>query len=63
MSKPPDMFERERVIEFGELKTLNLDAGIIDHAWLKHEEKPKEEEEDVQKGQRQLTLFEFNVCK
>ncbi len=63
LSKPPDMFERERVIEFGELKTLNLDAGIIDHAWLKHEEKPKEEEEDVQKGQRQLTLFEFNVCK
>ena len=58
LSRPRDMFDQDRLIEFGELKTHDLEAGIIDEAWLKHEEKPKEEEGDVQTGEQQLTLFD-----
>lgn len=58
LTKSADMFERQRVIEFGGLKALDLDAGLHDEAWLKHEDKQEPAEpEDVPEDKGQLTLF------
>ena len=41
LSKTEDLFDRTPLLQFGELRTFDIDAGIIDSAWLKHEEKAK----------------------
>jgi len=40
LSRPRDMFDAgKRLLEFGGLKTFELNAGVNDQAWLKHEDK------------------------
>jgi len=58
LSRPTGMFDEIPTLTFGELKTFKVDAGIMDAAWLKQEEKPKDEEaEGLSRDEEQLSLF------
>lgn len=58
LARPMDMFDETPTITFGELRTFQLDAGIMDAAWLKHEDKPKEgADEQNADEEHQLSLF------
>jgi hypothetical protein len=55
LKQPRDMFDAaDPFLEFGELKTFELDAGLYDEHWLKNEEK---EEEIAGSHDQQTPLF------
>ena len=58
LASQTDMFDIGRTLEFGELKAFDLDAGILDAAWLKHEEKVDEGADESSVDEGQLVLFE-----
>ena len=57
LGKPTGMFDITPTLSFGELRTFELDAGIMDAAWLKHEDRPKEAAEGESTEEEQLSLF------
>jgi Domain of unknown function (DUF4365) len=46
LGRPPDMFDKDPFLIFGELKTFDLDAGLFDTVWLPQEDPETPDEDD-----------------
>jgi hypothetical protein len=57
LGRPPDLFDKNPFLVFGELKAFDLDAGVFDEAWLPQEDAEAPDEDEPVLDDPQLKLF------
>lgn len=57
LSEPPDLFDPNPLLVFGELKAFDFEAGVFDDAWSEQEDPKKDEDDGPVLDDPQMKLF------